>query len=91
MKTERFDNFLRLSALRYRTRGSTQLAQDLNEATGVSVCPSTVRRHLTKQGLHGRVAHRKLLLRRGNRQQNDLRQKPPQLDSSRLESRTVDR
>lgn len=66
--TAREDQYLKVTSLRHRTRGSARLAQDLQEATGVAVHSSTVRRHLIKQGLRGRVARRKPLLRHGNRQ-----------------------
>ncbi|CAK9818710.1 Transposable element Tcb1 transposase [Anthophora quadrimaculata] len=65
---ERQERFLRLQSLRNRAKTSTELAQDLQEATGVSVDSSTVRRSLLKSGLRGCVAIKKSLFRKGNKQ-----------------------
>jgi len=44
------------------------LTQDLRDASGHSVDPSTVGPSLIRNGLHGRVAVKKPFLRKGNRE-----------------------
>jgi len=47
---------------------SKDLTKDLTDASGPSVDPSTVGPGLIRNGLHGRVAVKKLFLRKGNRE-----------------------
>ena len=59
--------YLKLSSLRDRRKSSRELSQNLAETSGVQVHASTVRRALIKEGLNGRVARAKPLLRKVNK------------------------
>lgn len=61
------EKFLRVSSLRDRTKSSKDLAQLLAASLGCRVDPSTVRRSLIRNGLHGRVAAKKPCSQKGNR------------------------
>lgn len=60
--------YLKNLSLRNRKKTSSELAQDIQAATGTKVTSSCVRRHLLKAGLRGCVAVKKPLLRRGNKE-----------------------
>ena len=68
-KLTKDDNkYLKILSLRNRKKTSTELANDINTATGKNVSSSCIRRHLLKSGLRGCVAIRKPLLRRANKE-----------------------
>lgn len=62
------EKHLKLLSLRNRKKNSTQLAQEIAEATGTRVSSSLVRRKLISFGLRGCVAKKKTFFRRGNKQ-----------------------
>ena len=68
-KLTKDDNkYLKALSLRNRKITSTELAKDINTATGKNVSSSCIRRHLLKSVLRGCVAIRKPLLRRDNKE-----------------------
>ena len=61
------EKYLKINSLRDRKKSSNAIAADFAYSTGRQVHPSTVRRALIRNGLHGRVAKRKPLLRKANK------------------------
>ena len=57
----------KINSLRDRKKSSKAIAADFAHSTGRQVHPSTVRRAPIRNGLHGRVAKRKPLLRKANK------------------------
>ena len=55
-------------SLRKRKKTSKDLTQDLRDASGPSVDPSTVGPNLIINGFHGRMAVKKPFIRKGNRE-----------------------
>ncbi|KAL6468775.1 hypothetical protein MHYP_G00222990 [Metynnis hypsauchen] len=65
------DKFIRVTSLRNRKLTAAQIRDQLNATQSSSSRPisrTTVKRRLRKSGLHGQIAARKPLLRRGNKQ-----------------------
>ncbi|KAL6467397.1 hypothetical protein MHYP_G00252010 [Metynnis hypsauchen] len=65
------DKFIRVTSLRNRKLTAAQIRDHLNATQSSSSRPisrTTVKRRLRKSGLHGQIAARKPLLRRGNKQ-----------------------
>ena len=62
------NKYLKTLSLRNRKKTSTELAKDINTATGKNASSSCIRRHLLNLGLRGCVAIGKPLLRRGNKE-----------------------
>lgn len=56
---ERETRLLKRNAIKNRRKTSKELAADLNLESGISVCPSTVRRHLVAAGIRGCKARKK--------------------------------
>ena len=54
--------------MRNRKKASTELAKDINTATGKNISSSCIRRHLLKSGYSGCVAIQEPLLRHGNKE-----------------------
>ena len=61
------EKYLKINSLRDHKKSSNAIAADFAHSTGKRVHPSTVRRALIRNGLHGRVAKRKPLLRKANK------------------------
>ena len=66
--SESDEKYLKVTSLRDRRKSSKALAHELAVSGGTKVHSSTIRRSLGRSGLHGRVATKKPLLRRGNKQ-----------------------
>ena len=62
------EQYLKVMSLRKRKQSSKDLAQDLRDASGPSVDPSTVGPSLIRNALHVRVAVKKPFLRKRNRE-----------------------
>ena len=61
------EKYLKINSLRDPKKSSKAIAADFAHSTGRQVHPFTVRRALIRNGLHGRVAKRKPLLRKANK------------------------
>ena len=65
------DTFIRVTSLRQRKLSAAQIRDQINATQSSSsrhISRTTVKRRLRESGLHGQIAARKPLLRRGNKQ-----------------------
>ena len=68
------DKFIRVTSLRNRKLRAAQIRDQMNATQSSSSRPisrTTVKRRLRESGLHGQIAARKPLLRRGNKQKKE--------------------